>query len=176
MFDSWRNRAALVLCFAKGWVLDANDMAFSFTYKEIFSRVGFSRTWLERSRRDHALRYGSILGFVLAYCVAALIAGDFPPRKELLAPFIYLGNLDVLPVVALFPVVFYLCSWIADEFPLGSRQVIILAGVPGIVVYGLSSTVHSPGLFPSRIPFFVYAVAIIILASVQTARIRSEPA
>jgi len=148
-------------------------MAFSYTYKEIFSRAAFSRTWLASSRRDKSLRYSVILGFFLAYCLGALVAGDFPPEKELLTPFIFVAKFELLPAVALFPIVFYVSAWVADEFPLRSRQVIVAAGMIGLFAYAFATVVNNPESYVSRIGFFVYPIAIATIALAQIRSIRS---
>ncbi len=149
-------------------------MAFSFTYKEIFNRAAVSRTWLDSSSRDKALRYSTILGFILAYGIGALVAGEFPPDKDLLAPFVYVGGFELLPAVAMFPIVFYVAAWVADEFPFHSRLVIIVAGVAGLLAYAIGTLAYVPGSYATRIGFFSYPVAIAILAFVQMIQIRSD--
>ena len=149
-------------------------MAFSFSRRKKFSRADFHRRWLEIGARDKALRNTAIFGFIAAYAVGAVIAGDLPPKKELLAPNFYLGQFDFMPMIAVVAVIFYFLAWTADEYPRGSRTAIVIFGALATCTYVVSLAKYQPESYNVRIGFLLYLVAVPVLAALQRSKISSN--
>ena len=149
---------------------------FSFTYKEIFNRSAFSRTWQDVAKRDKALRVVVVAGFLVAYGFGVLVAGEFPPKKEILAPILYIGRFDFLPIIAVFPIVFYVLTWVANDYRLVARSLIVVTAFIGEIGYVIAVLGYGPGSYVVRLGFFLYPVIVGMLAAAQILAIRSEHA
>ena len=145
-------------------------MAYSFTYREIFSPGAFRHTWLDIGRSNRYLRFVAGPGLIIAYALCALIDGAFPPNNEFLSPFAF----DILPVILVFGVLMYFMAWTADEYPVHSSRVLAATGTIFSFGYILLVGLYEPGTVLNRIGFLLYLVTVSCVAFAQLLAPRSD--
>ncbi len=144
-------------------------MAFQFTYREIFNKKGVARGWVPSSKQDAVLRHVVLFGLISAYVTAALLAGVFPPNNEFLAPHAF-----ALPVILILAIWLYFLAWVADEYPVQSRRLLVISGWLFVIVYAGVVVLYQPASYVTRIAFLGYLIAVALIATIQFLGIRRK--